>query len=140
MLWRRFRSSFLLVYFQRLLEWCLGWNKKTVQNLKWRFLAIIDDCQLFTIDKSTCILDISVFLHPLLDTYLIGKSKQVWNKGTFHFYKENRRQSLRKINAVYSWWKANSFRRILGKLHSQNRQKKEVEQHVFYKVSFLGFS
>ena len=41
------------------------------------FLTKVDDCQSFIIVKSTSILDISVVLHPLLDTYLIAKSKQV---------------------------------------------------------------
>ena len=77
-------------------------------------LTIVDNCQPFIIVKSTCILDISVVLYPLLDTYLMTKSKQVLNKETYEFYKENRWQSPRKINAIYSWWEADSFCIILG--------------------------
>ena len=53
-------------------------------------LTIVDNCQPFIIAKSTCILDISVVLYPLLDTYLMTKSKQVLNKETYEFHKENR--------------------------------------------------
>ena len=41
------------------------------------FLTIVDECQPFTIVKTTCIVDISVVLYPLLDTCLMAKSEQV---------------------------------------------------------------
>ena len=41
------------------------------------FLTKVDYCQPFIIVKSTFIVDFSVVLHPLLDTYLMAKSKQL---------------------------------------------------------------
>ena len=41
------------------------------------FLTKVVDCQPFIIVKNTSIVDISVVLHTLLDTYLMAKSKQV---------------------------------------------------------------
>ena len=65
-------------------------ERKNCAKLIMEFLlTIVDNCRPFIIVKSTCILDISVVLYPLLDTYLMTKLKQVLNKETYEFYKEN---------------------------------------------------
>ena len=63
----------------------LKYEQKNCAEFKMElFLTIVDNCQAFTTGNNTCILYM-----PNLNTNLTTKSKQVRNKDTAQFYKEN---------------------------------------------------